>query len=203
MSTNDDDVSVELLRVLAGAGGQPTDDLLRRLAETFAAVVEENERLRATISQLEAREARAPAPAAARTDADELAHALLAAAQRAARELRESTRQQCELMLRKTSSRSRRLERDLASARASAAGELEALETLRREVRDRMRSSLETLSAILPGGDLGPAEGAGAPSSSPPEPSLADPSPASSSSPPVLRQINEIDSASGSSEPRP
>jgi cell division septum initiation protein DivIVA len=77
----------------------------------------------------------------ARREHDELSRAMLAAAQQAAREMRESARRECELMLKKASSRARDLER----AKTAKEAELEELDALKRETCDRMRASLRTI----------------------------------------------------------
>ncbi len=80
-----------------------------------------------------------------RQETDGLATAVLALAQEAADELRESTRQQCELMIRKTRHHAEQLGQDLERSRARTAAELAELQALRRELREQMRSSLEAL----------------------------------------------------------
>ena len=76
---------------------------------------------------------------------EELAAAVLALAQRAARELRESTRVECETMIKKTRSHAAKLQHDLDRARASTEAEIEELESLKRELREQMRLSLQAL----------------------------------------------------------
>jgi cell division septum initiation protein DivIVA len=76
---------------------------------------------------------------------EELAAAVLALAQRAARDLRESTRVECELMIKKTRSHAAKLQHDLDRARASTEAEIEELEALKRELREQMRLSLQAL----------------------------------------------------------
>jgi cell division septum initiation protein DivIVA len=76
---------------------------------------------------------------------EELAAAVLALAQRAARDLRESTRVECELMIKKTRSHAAKLQHDLDRARASTEAEIGELEALKRELREQMRLSLQAL----------------------------------------------------------
>ena len=76
---------------------------------------------------------------------EELAAAMLALAQRAARDLRESTRVECELMIKKTRSHAAKLQHDLDRARVSTEAEIEELEALKRELREQMRLSLQAL----------------------------------------------------------
>jgi hypothetical protein len=80
-----------------------------------------------------------------RSESDVLASAVLSVAQRAARELRESAREECELMLKKARSRSERLEREMERARSETVAELEQIDALKAEMREHMRSSLQAL----------------------------------------------------------
>ena len=70
---------------------------------------------------------------------------MLALAQRAARELRESTRVECETMIKKTRSHAAKLQYDLDRVRAATEAEIEELESLKRELREQMRLSLQAL----------------------------------------------------------
>jgi hypothetical protein len=82
----------------------------------------------------------------------ELAGAVLAIARRMAHETRESTRVECELMIKKTRARAMRLERELEQTHAMIAverAELEELDALRRELREQMRLSLHALLQTL------------------------------------------------------
>jgi cell division septum initiation protein DivIVA len=86
-----------------------------------------------------------PANHAPRKERDDLASAVLTMAQRAARELRESTRDECELIIRKTRSHARKLELELEHTRAVTSAELDELRALKQEMREHMRSSLQVL----------------------------------------------------------
>jgi cell division septum initiation protein DivIVA len=78
-------------------------------------------------------------------DRNDFAAEVLAMAQRAARDLREATRDECEQILRKTRSHARKLERELEQTRAVTSAELEELRALKHEMREHMRSSLQAL----------------------------------------------------------
>jgi hypothetical protein len=86
-----------------------------------------------------------PSARAPRTQRDDLAPEVLAMAQAAARDLRESTREECELIIRKTRSHARKLERELEQSRAATSAELEELRALKHEMREHMSSSLRAL----------------------------------------------------------
>ena len=76
---------------------------------------------------------------------DDLAVGVLAMAQRSARDLREATRDECELIIRKTRARAQKLERELEQNRAVTNAELEELRALKHEMREHMSSSLRAL----------------------------------------------------------
>lgn len=130
MRIGSNEIDVELPRALVGGLKQgPTEELLQRVALECAHLSDENTKLEAVVERLE----------------HELARVALAAAQRSAHEMRESARRECELMLKKASSRTRKLERDLRHARVATDAELRELESLRREVCEQMRSALQTI----------------------------------------------------------
>lgn len=153
-----DEMDVKLPRALFGGLKQgPTEELLRRVAQDYALLCDENRKLKAAIGRFEPRAIEPavspqpePAPAEnvksqqAPREANELTRLVLAAA-RAAREMRESARRDCESMLKKASSRARDLERDAERAKAAREAELEELEALKRETCERMRASLQTI----------------------------------------------------------
>lgn len=84
--------------------------------------------------------------AARRKDPDELARSLLASAQRAAREERESTREECELILRKAQRRAERIEEQFVRHAQGRLSELARLEALRDEVIARLRATLAAIA---------------------------------------------------------
>jgi cell division septum initiation protein DivIVA len=119
----------------------PVAELLKRVAWDYRELLHANQQLHERLvelqdhaeeleRQLEAHQLRKPP--------DELARQTLAASQRAARELRESTRQECEAALKKTRVRAKQIEREHARAMA----ELRELQALRRKMQERLRSSL-------------------------------------------------------------
>jgi cell division septum initiation protein DivIVA len=168
------EIDVELPRALVGGLKQgPTEELLHRVAADYAQLYDENRKLKAAIDRLELR-AKEPvaapeangapetngAPQAVpapieqvvaqpavreHREVDDLARVVLGAAQRAAREMRESARLDCELMLKKASTRAHEIERAAERARAEKEGDLQQLEALRRETAARMRASLRTI----------------------------------------------------------
>ena len=75
----------------------------------------------------------------------DLAAAVLVIAQRAANELRESARAECELMLKKARAHLEKLERESEHNRAATAAELVELQAMRVELREHMRGSLQAL----------------------------------------------------------
>jgi hypothetical protein len=75
---------------------------------------------------------------------DELVLSVLAVARRAAHEMREGARTDCELMIKKTRQRVARLESELERTRAAHLAELDELERLKHELREELRRSLQT-----------------------------------------------------------
>jgi cell division septum initiation protein DivIVA len=148
---------VELPRAkFGGLKEGPVDDLLRRIARDYASLEHENRKLWEKVERLEPRlpgagdrREHAPSPgeehSGPREPTASEASALLALAHRVAGEMRESARNECELMIRKTRSHAQRLERDLARERTAAVADLEALRAVRRELRDTMQASLQSL----------------------------------------------------------
>ncbi len=88
---------------------------------------------------------RTPKPASSQAmpshDPEDISVIVLSLAQEVARELRESTREECELMLKKARVQADRIERELDTSVA----ELEEIKALRSELCDQMRSSLQSL----------------------------------------------------------
>jgi cell division septum initiation protein DivIVA len=128
-------------------------DLLQRAAWDNRKVVAENKRLAKTVEELTQRVEELTTQlvpfeeaASRRKDHDELARTLLASAQRAAREERESARQDCELMLKKATQRAEHMEEDVTRRAEARLSELARLEALREEVIARLRSTLEAVA---------------------------------------------------------
>ena len=107
------------------------DRFRQELSERSGPLLDELERLRGAVRDHEARE--------------ELTRTLLTTAQRTARELRESTRAECEGLLKAAHRRAAEIERDAhASARHSAA-EIERLRRLEGDLRAQLRRTLESV----------------------------------------------------------
>jgi hypothetical protein len=79
------------------------------------------------------------------SDPDVLARSLLVLAQRNARETRETTRRECELMLKKAREQALGVAHELERQTSSTAAELRQLQRLREELRDEMRTSLTAI----------------------------------------------------------
>ncbi len=94
----------------------------------------------------------AEAAEAPRREPDELARLALAAARRTARELRESARRDCELMLKKARLRVVELEHEFERAKASRRAELAELDAMMDDVRAQMRAALQTIRPEAPAG---------------------------------------------------
>jgi cell division septum initiation protein DivIVA len=129
----------------ASVGGYkpgPVEGLLRRVAWDYRQLLHDNQRLHAQLEELQGRATALQSEVEAferRKPPDELARQTLAASQRAARELRESTRQECELALKKARARANRIDHE----HARALDELRELDELRRTLQERLRSSLQ------------------------------------------------------------
>ncbi len=91
-----------------------------------------------------------PVERAPRREPDELARLALAAAHRAARELRESARRDGELTLKKVRARAVELERNFERSRSAYNAELAELDAMMREMREQMRSALRTIVPVGP-----------------------------------------------------
>ena len=142
-----DATHIELPRSLFGGLKKASvEELLNRIAHDYSELELEKKRLLEQVAQLSSPVAQAAdAPQDSRKESDELATAVLALAQRAARELRETTRHECELMIRKSRSHALKIERDVERAREIAVAEIDELNAVRSELREHMRSSLHGL----------------------------------------------------------
>jgi len=120
----------------------PVAELLKRVAWDYRQLLHDNQQLHERLAELQNRaeelERQLETLQEHRKPPDELARQTLAASQRAARELRESTRQECEAALKKARVRATRIERE----HARAVAELRELHELRRTMRERLRSFL-------------------------------------------------------------
>lgn len=141
---------------LGGYKAGPTAALLRRVSWDYRqivhqhrAVAEEVRQLRVRVAELEQELREAQQAVGNRRDPDELMRVALAAAQRAAREVREAARQEAETTLRKARQRAVDDEQQLAKSRERALKELAALEATRSSLHEQMRSGLESLKSEL------------------------------------------------------
>ena len=121
-----------LPRSFRGYDRRATEERLREAAWEYGLLIGEHRKLKKTCEDLEARLAAVTASAARPPDTSEAAIALFRAAHRAVRELRESTRRECELAIKKAKGHAARIERDAERAHtgslavAQAAGALRA-----------------------------------------------------------------------------
>src|SRR6476469_7092635 len=142
---------------LGGFESEATVELLKRVASDYGLLFHENRKLTATVEELrkaadeQTSEIEALRSAnAARREPDEAARVAIAAAQRAARELRESARRECELALKKAQRGAGAMEAELERLNIGAAeAELHRVEKLQVEVRDRLEASLLSMLALV------------------------------------------------------
>jgi cell division septum initiation protein DivIVA len=142
---------------IGGFEPEATVELLKRVASDYGLLFHENRRLTATVEELRnaADELTSEIEAlrsanGARREPDEAARVAIAAAQRAARELRESARRECELALKKAQRRAGAIEAELERLNVGAAeAELHRVETLQVEVRQRLEASLLSMLALV------------------------------------------------------
>jgi cell division septum initiation protein DivIVA len=135
---------------IGGFKPEPVVALLRRVAWDYGVLFHENRKLAATVEELQknADELTSEIEAlrsanAGRRDPDDAARAAIAAAQRAARELRESARRDCELALKKARRRAAAIETELERLNVAAAeAELHRVEELQADVRERLEAWL-------------------------------------------------------------
>lgn len=128
-------------------------ELLQHAAWDYREALAESQRLTKSVEdlgrrveELMAQVASLEEAAARRKSPDELARSLLASAQRAAREQRESARREGELILKKATERAERVEEDAARRGADRLAEIARLEGFRDELLGRFRGMLETLA---------------------------------------------------------
>jgi cell division septum initiation protein DivIVA len=129
-------------------------DLLQRAAWDYREALAQNQRLTSTVEELTQRVEELTAQvasleeaAARHKDPDELARTLLATAQRAVREERESARREAKLMLKKAARRADKLEEEVARQHSDRLSEITRLVALREEIAARLREMLETLAS--------------------------------------------------------
>lgn len=129
-------------------------DLLQRAAWDYREAIAQNRRLTSIVEELTQRleELTAQvdsleAAAARHKDPDELARTLLASAQRAAREERESARREAELLLKKANRRAEQLEHNSTRDAEDRLSELTRIEELREEVIAQFRATLAAITS--------------------------------------------------------
>jgi len=140
---------------LGGYKSGPTEDLLKRVAWDYRQLVHEHRTLEDAADQLGRRADELEAQVRSlqglleeHRDPDEISRTLLAAAQRAARELRDSARNDCEAMLKKAQRRAGQIEAEAQTQTAAASAELARLQQLGSQVRQELRSTLDTILAM-------------------------------------------------------
>lgn len=128
-------------------------DFLQRAAWDYRQVLAQKQQLGSSVEELTARIeeltkqlASLEEAAAHRKDSDELARSLLAAAQRTAREERDSARRDVELMLKKAARRVERLDEEVERRAEERLSELARIEALREEVAAQLRVTLRALA---------------------------------------------------------
>lgn len=133
---------------LGGYKAAPAEDLLGRIASDYRQLVHERNTLEETagilrrrVDELEAQVAELRGRLEERRDPDEIGRTLLAAAQRMARELRESARGDSDATLKKARARARSIEAE-AQRRSDAATRAQWLGA---DVRRRLQATLDTL----------------------------------------------------------
>ncbi len=152
-----------LPRSFRGYNRHATEELFRRVAWDYGVLAGEHRKLKQALEELRPQ----PTPARRKGDLDGEAHLLFAAAQRAVRELRESTRAECELALKKAKARAAELEQEATRAAADSVAVLNAAAALRATLRasldklehgERLPSTAPVEPAVTPVAD--PANGA-------------------------------------------
>lgn len=140
-----------LPRSFRGYSPRATQELFKRVALEYGELAREHRRLAAELKEpAPAPSAPAPFPAPApapepappprpaRADPDEEAHALLAAAYRAVRDMRESARAECEQALKKAKSRAAEIELEAKRAGGDARAVLDAAAVLRSSLQEAL-----------------------------------------------------------------
>lgn len=156
MTLNPEEISATHLPrgPLGGYRAGPTEELLKQVAwdygqlvHEFAKAAETVERLTVRCGELEAQVASLQTLLAGHKDSDEVAHALIASAQRAARELRESARSEGEAILRKARSRAKEIEVEAQKRSGASVAAATQLKELRERVRNQLRETLDSMTA--------------------------------------------------------
>jgi cell division septum initiation protein DivIVA len=132
---------------------EAVEELLQRAAWNYREALAHNqqltnqvEHLTRQVDELTAHIGSLEEVAAQHKSPDELARALLASAQRTAREERNSARQEAESTLKKARTRAENMEKDVVRRTEQRLHELARLEALRENVVTRLRALLETVA---------------------------------------------------------
>ena len=140
---------------LGGYKAGPTVELLKRVAWDYMQLVHECakhaetvERLTRRTDELEAQVAALQTLLDGHKDPDELARTLLAMAQRAAHELRESTRSEGEATLKKARVRAQEIESEAQKRISASMADVTQLKQLRERVRAQLHETLDSMVAI-------------------------------------------------------
>lgn len=145
---------------LGGIRAAEAEELVQRVAWDYRSLLGQNTKLAAQVEELTGRVAELEGELAslrktleARKDPDELARTLLSSAQLRARELRETSRREGELALKKARARAAQLEEEQRGRVASARGDLDRLSTIRTSLAGELRARLESILALAPSRD--------------------------------------------------
>ena len=140
---------------LGGYKAGPTVELLKRVAWDYMQLVHECakhaetvERLTRRTDELEAQVAALQTLLDGHKDPDELARTLLAMAQRAAHELRESTRSEGEATLKKARVRAQEIESEAQRRIGASMADVTQLKQLRERVRAQLHETLDSMVTI-------------------------------------------------------
>ncbi len=137
-----------LPRSFRGYNRRATEELFRRVAWDYAVLAGEHRKLKTAAEEQSPAGVEQPQPTRTqRAEFDEEAHRLLGAAQKAARDLRESTRAECELALKKANRRAGEIEEEAFRASGDARAVLEAAAALRLTLEDALRTLEREASA--------------------------------------------------------
>lgn len=149
---------------LGGYDVEQTHELLRQVAWDYGLLLHERDALAERTRSLEQEVAdhaktldALQAEVERRKHPDELARSVLEAAQQHARELRETTRAECELALEKAQRRAGEIETEVARSKASLTAEIARLEAERDRVRGMLRTALTDVLAFVERGFNGAA----------------------------------------------
>jgi cell division septum initiation protein DivIVA len=137
---------------MRGYSRAATDDLLKRVAWDFLqlshdrdTLFEESARLKERNEELEQQVAALHELLSRQVDREDVSRVLLTNAQRTARELRDATRRECELALKKARERAASLQQSAQLELKGVERDLTELAELREDLHRRLRQSIETI----------------------------------------------------------